>query len=124
MKSQNLNIISVIFILFAASACGKLQNSSSSDANLYGSSVSGSTNFLQARAILANKCFSCHAEWSGYDEAQYVSTGRVSSGSPSNSSLYTRIRGNDTGTAGDMPLTGANLTTEEMTLIKTWISGT
>lgn len=109
--------------ILALSSCGRLQNSNSNDANVYGSSVAGSVNFVSARTILSNKCFSCHAGWSAYTESQYVSVGLVVAGSTTNSSLYNRIRGNDTGKAGDMPVSGSNLTSEELKTMKTWIQG-
>jgi uncharacterized membrane protein len=111
------------FSILALSSCGRLQNSNSNDANIYGSSVAGSANFVSARLILSNKCFSCHASWSSYTETQYVGLGLVVAGSTTSSSLYNRIRGNDTGQAGDMPVTGSNLTSEELKTMKTWIQG-
>jgi uncharacterized membrane protein len=116
-------LLFAILQIFIFSSCGKLQNSNTSDASLYGSAISGTSNFQSARTILSNKCFSCHANWSAYTETQYVSAGLVVAGSTTGSTLYTRIRGNDTGTAGDMPISGANLTTDEVTTMKTWIQG-
>jgi uncharacterized membrane protein len=113
----------LFFQILILSSCGKLQNSNTSDANLYGTTVSGTSNFQNARTILSNKCFSCHANWSGYSETQFVTSGYVVSGSTTESILYTRIRGNDTGTAGDMPVSGSNLTTDEIATMKAWIQG-
>ncbi len=103
--------------------CGKVRNSSSNDASIYGSSVTGSANFLEARTVLAASCFSCHSNWANYNESQFVSANLVRANSLLNSSLYTRIRGNDTGIAGDMPQSNPNLSNDDMAKIKQWIQG-
>lgn len=93
------------------------------DAGLYGSDVTGSTAFQTARTIMANQCFTCHGDWAAFAETDFVTSGRVVAGDPNGSLLYTKIRGNDSGTAGDMPLGKSDLTAEEIASIKSWIAG-
>jgi len=108
-----LSILSLLIV-----NCGKVKNSSSSD----GGSVVGTAEFVSAREIIASKCLSCHSAWSSYSSDDYVKKGLVFKGSPANSSLYTRIRGNDVGVAGDMPTGQPNLSLTEIKEIKAWIS--
>tara|TARA_B110001454_G_scaffold64823_1_gene62956 strand:- start:1143 stop:1562 length:420 start_codon:yes stop_codon:yes gene_type:complete len=99
-------------------SCGKVKNSSSSD----GDSAVGTAEFVSARDIIGSKCLSCHSTWAAYSSDDFVKKGLVFKGSPANSTLYTRIRGNDVGVAGDMPTGQPNLSTSEIKEIKTWIS--
>lgn len=108
--------------IFAIGGCGKVYNSSSSDLAIYGTGVSGSVNFLNARATMVKRCFSCHANWAGWDEATYVTNSFVTARNLSNSKLYTRIRGNEVNSTGNMPPTGI-LTTAEVESFSTWILG-
>lgn len=103
--------------------CGKVRNSSSQDAAIYGASVSGSATFLQARTVMASQCFSCHSNWSSFSENQFLTSSLVRAGNLSGSSLYTRIRGNDTGQTGDMPQSNPNLSSDDLNSIKQWIQG-
>lgn len=123
-KNWNFKFFSIFFCLglvALSSSCGKVKNSSSGDFNLYGSGVSGSTNFLQARAVLATHCLSCHAEWSNFSEQDYISNSRVTAGNPSSSTLYTKIRGNDAGVEGNMPENRPDLSYDDIKKIKDWI---
>ena len=109
--------LSVIF------GCGRSPyNSSTSDALKYGSTVSGTANFLAARTVMLSSCFACHGSWSAWTEAEFVSNGRVVATSLADSILYTRIRGNSTGVAGNMPQNGS-LSSEDIVVIKNWILG-
>lgn len=119
------NVMTLLVLIFSSFniSCGKVRNSSSNDASIYGSSVTGSANFLEARTVLAASCFSCHSNWASYNENQFVSANLVRANSLLNSSLYTRIRGNDTGVAGDMPQSNPNLSNDDMAKIKQWIQG-
>lgn len=114
--SDFLKLASIIFILCS---CGKVKNSSSSDA----ASAGGSDEFIAAKQVLADKCLSCHSSWTSYSETDFVNKKLVSKKSPNNSDLYTRIRGNDSGIAGDMPQGQPNISQTEMTALKKWISG-
>lgn len=126
VQSYRPALFAVFFMLsvsFFVSGCGKLKNTNSNDALVYGSSVTGTSNFLNARGVMATKCFSCHSSWGNYSESDFISNGLVVARSTTGSSLYTRTRGNDTGIAGDMPVGGPNLSSTELTTIKTWING-
>lgn len=112
-------IICLVLLILIFSSCGKVKNSSSADA----ASAGGSDEFVAAKQIIAEKCLSCHSSWTSYSEADYVSKRLVSKKSPNNSDLYTRIRGNDSGIAGDMPEGQPNLSQTDMSIIKKWISG-
>lgn len=114
--------LKIIFIMMLVSCGRSPYNSSTSDALKYGSTVTGSANFISARTVMLNNCFSCHGSWSAWNEAQFISNGRIVAASLDNSLLYTRIRGNTTSFAGDMPVS-ANLTSEDIVTIKTWILG-
>ncbi len=104
--------------VFGLVSCGKVKNSSSSD----GGSVVGTAEFVSARDIIGTKCLSCHSTWSAYSSDDFVKKGLVFKGSPANSTLYTRIRGNDLGVAGDMPTGQPNLSLAEIKEIKAWIN--
>lgn len=113
VKLLCLFILSLSFL-----SCGKVKNSSSTD----GAGIVGTAEFVSAREIIGSKCLSCHSTWTSYTADDYVRRGLVFRGSPANSSLYTRIRGNDLGVAGDMPPGQPNLTFSEISEIKAWIS--
>ena len=119
MKVKQLCII--FFFGLIASACGQVRNSSSYDDLIYGSSISGSAQFVTMKTVLATQCIKCHAAWKDYTENDFVKNGLVIRGSASGSTLYTRIRGNDTGIAGDMPTANPNLSPDDMGKIKAWI---
>ncbi|HWU43635.1 MAG TPA: hypothetical protein VN132_09365 [Bdellovibrio sp.] len=116
-----------IIILSATSislfACAKVHNSSSLDKVIYGTQISGTPNFVAARSVLAANCFMCHAEWANYAESDYLSNFLITSRDPNSSTIYTAIRGNDSGTAGSMPQGNPDLSYDDIQLIKTWISG-
>ncbi len=103
--------------------CGKVYTSSTNDLNVYGSGVTGTSLFLNARAVLAVNCMGCHSAWGSYTQQEYISKFLVIQASPADSIIYSRLRGNDVGIAGDMPAGGRpNLTSEEMKKIRDWIS--
>lgn len=115
IKVSSLFIIS--FLLAVIFGCGKVKNSSSAD----GGAVVGTSEFISAIDVISSKCFSCHSSWSNYAAADYVKKGLVFKGSPANSTLYTRIRGNAAGVAGDMPPGQPNLSIGDIRTIKEWI---
>lgn len=110
----------ILFLSVSSSllSCGKVINSSSSD----GGSVVGTAEFVSAREIIGTKCLRCHTTWAAYSADDFVKNGKVFKGSPANSTLYTRIRGNDVGVAGDMPTGEPNLSLAEIKEIKAWIN--
>lgn len=111
-------LLCLFCLSFLFLSCGKVKNSSSSD----GGSIVGTAEFVSAREIIGSKCLSCHTAWSSYSSDDYVKKSLIFKGSPANSTLYTRIRGNDVGVAGDMPTGQPNLTLSEIKEIKAWIS--
>lgn len=106
------------FSAFFILSCGKVKNSSSSD----GGSTVGTAEFVEAQGVISSKCLSCHSNWSSYTADDFVANGLVFKGSPANSTLYSRIRGNDVGTTGDMPSGQPSISRTELMSIKTWIS--
>ncbi len=113
-----LSFFFVVFAVFSLTGCGKVKNSSSSD----GGSAVGTAEFVSAMDVVSNKCLGCHSGWSKYTADDYVKKGFVFKGSPANSTLYTRIRGNDVGVAGDMPVGQPNMTLSDVHVIKDWIN--
>ncbi|MBL7545376.1 MAG: hypothetical protein JNL11_16270 [Bdellovibrionaceae bacterium] len=111
-------VLVLFFLGLGILGCGKVKNSSSSD----GGSIVGTAEFVSAMEIVQSKCLSCHNTWATYSSDDYVKKGLVFKGSPANSSLYTRIRGNDVGQAGDMPPGQPTLTYTEIKEIKAWIN--
>lgn len=99
-------------------SCGRVKNSSSSDSSAF----VGTAEFVSAMEIVSVKCMTCHPNWTGYTAADFIKKGLVFKGSPANSMLYARIRGNDLGQAGDMPPGQPNLTITELRAIKDWIN--
>lgn len=111
----------ICFFLFA---CGKIDNSSSGDKTMYGEGgQTGSLAFVGAVSVLGSYCYRCHSDWSSYTESEFMSSGLVARGNPNGSALFYRIRGNDSGTTGDMPPSGSSPSAEELKKIKTWIEG-
>ncbi|MEK6772314.1 MAG: hypothetical protein AABY64_00105 [Bdellovibrionota bacterium] len=115
--------IALLIAAITLFGCGKVYTSSTNDLNVYGSGVTGTSVFLNARAVLAVNCMNCHSNWGAYTQQDYIDKFLVIRASPADSIVYSRLRGNDIGIAGDMPAGGRpNLTSEEMKKIKDWIS--
>jgi uncharacterized membrane protein len=113
--------------LLSPLACGKVYNSSTYDATIYGS-ASGSVKFLAAKEIIKTSCANCHTHashqaWAGMSEQDFITQGLVLAGDLSGSTLYTKILGNRTSTPGNMPDGGTPLTATELTTIEDWILG-
>ena len=121
----------IFFILLAftvlMTSCGQDYNSSSSDAGQYApieginSSTAGGARLLAAYRVMQSKCFQCHSAWSTYKtNALWVSSGKVVAGNTSASSAYTSLKNNN----GNMPPDPyAQLTTEELETVTSWIQG-
>ena len=130
MNKLNSNSHLLVVILFAFgvlfSGCAEIYNSSSTDKLVYGSSVTGSAKFQSARIGLLAKCSRCHAFYGTWNESQFLTDTKygISTANPSQSPLYCHSRGNDTCGPGDMPLSGSDLTDDELAKIKDWISST
>lgn len=114
-----------VFFLIVLSACGKIENSSSTDEILYGDFVdSGSPNFLTAKAAIKANCLQCHAVWKRYLEQDFIDAGLVVRGSPADSKLYYR---NLLATEGpgphNMPTSGyPPITSGDLSAMHAWIS--
>lgn len=101
--------------------CGKVKNSSSSDAAQFGFTNQGGSAFKNAFPVLAKHCLSCHS-WSQWNESDFLTEGYIIANSPAQSMIYYRIKNNDSGTnSGDMPSNSDSLSSSELALIKTWV---
>src|SRR5690242_9659431 len=118
MLRFGLNRISVGLLFLATatlSACCpdggtscKLSDSSSQDALLVlGASDTVDPNasplFPAAKSVFKKNCAQCHASFSTFTEAQWVSEGYVSIGQPNQSTVFQRIRGTASGGPENMP---------------------
>jgi hypothetical protein len=121
MKSYFPPIMTLL--IFSIFGCARPFNSSFSDGLIYGANVTGSANFLEARAVLAKSCFSCHSGWAGYSEPDFVSQNLVIATDLSSSLIYTRLRGNDTGTGDQNMPPSETLASDDTIKIKSWIVG-
>lgn len=119
-------LVLLISIGIILSGCAEIYNSSSTDKLVYGSSVTGSAKFQTARLAIVSKCSRCHAFYGTWSESQFLTDTKygISAANLSQSPLYCHSRGNDTCGPGDMPMSGSDLTEEELTKIKDWISST
>ena len=87
------------FVLAGLFSCAPVENSSTLDKVLYGSSfdLSGSApQFAGVRASLT-KCQNCHGSWLSLKEADFIILGLVTKGSPAGSKLYYRNQGTTMG---------------------------
>ncbi|WP_413290796.1 hypothetical protein [Bdellovibrio sp. HCB337] len=126
MTTKILSVGLTAIALLAPIGCGKVYNSSSYDATTYGVST-GSAQFLAAKEIIVAKCASCHtrpshAAWAGTSEEEYISQGLIKAQDLEGSVLYTKIQGNRTAIAGNMPFGGTPLTDAELDTMEAWIN--
>ena len=106
-------------------ACGKIDNSSSTDKNLYGTITDvGSSDFLAVKTMLRNSCISCHAEWNSYTNADFLASGLVVTANVTASKLYYRNQNSISGTGPrNMPNGGQTALTEaELITMSNWIN--
>lgn len=115
--TYSIVFVSIVFL----SSCGKVNTSSSNDKTLYGSSTVTTSNFTAAKAVLSQNCFQCH-DWATYAESDFSAQALVIPDSAVSSRLYQKLKGNDSGTTGNMPPSGA-LTSDDLIKIRTWING-
>ncbi len=112
-------------LVFLLPACGRINNSSSTDRNLYGVVTdSGSAEFLAVKTMLRNSCISCHAEWNSYSNTDFLSSGLVVAANATGSKLYYR---NQKATSGSGPTNMPNggqvaLTEAELMVMTSWIN--
>lgn len=117
----------VFLLALGLVSCGPVENSSSLDKVLYGSSfdLSGSTpQFAAVRTSLA-KCQACHGSWLSLKESDFKTLGLVVGGSPENSKLYYRNQGATSGPGPkNMPNGGyPAFSVSELQNLVTWING-
>lgn len=112
-------------LVLLLAACGKIDNSSSTDKNLYGTITdTGSSDFLAVKTMLRSSCISCHPEWNSYTDTDFVTGGLVVAANASASKLYYR---NQVATMGpgpkNMPSGGqVALTDAELAIMISWIN--
>lgn len=119
-------ILALTFTILMLTGCGQDYNSNYGDGGQYSpiegidSSTPDGTRLLAAYKVAQTKCFQCH-QWSTYKtSAQWVSAGLAVAGNSGGSEMYTILKNN----GGNMPPDPiAQLTTEELESIKTWIDG-
>ena len=119
-------ISGLLFLVLILSGCGQDYNSNYGDYGQYSpvegidSSTPEGTRLLAAYKVMQAKCFQCH-QWSTYKtSAQWVSAGLVVAGNSSGSDVYTILKNN----GGNMPPDPiAQLSSEELSSIQTWIDG-
>lgn len=125
MKSFGLPLLFVtafgVAMAFGVSGCIQTQNSSSSDASLYGA-VTGTDDFLAVHEILVSKCIVCHADLGG-DANSLVAGDYVIATDPADSPLYYRLQNSD-GFNGPktMPVGAPALSSSDLATLKTWIT--
>jgi hypothetical protein len=124
-----MKFLHITLLLAFLPACLQYTNSVANDELRYGGTATGSAAFLEARAVLQENCFRCHAGWSSYTEAQFSTTRPsgfsdpyVTAGDLSSSLLYYRIRGSS-GSKGPktMPDDGSRISSDELAKIEDWI---
>lgn len=116
--------IKVLLVLFFLSSCGALDttNSFSTDEARFTRVTGGCTSSNSARAILQNNCVVCHEHaWMGTaSEQEFISLYQVIvAGNPASSLIYTKLKG--AGYGGNMPSNGGQLSSEQISTIRSWI---
>ncbi len=112
--------LAILILMGSLSSCLQTENSSTFDADMYGSIGGGSPEFIAARMIFTQSCNGCHA-YHTQTEAQLAASGLIVAGNPEASPIYYRLIGSS-GAMGpkDMP-TGGALSSAELIQIRTWI---
>ncbi len=120
-----LKYFSVFVFLLNLPACGRIENSNSTDKNLYGTITEvGSSDFLAVKSMIRNSCVSCHAEWNSYTETDFKMAGLVVAANPTASKLYYRNQNSTSGVGPrNMPYGGqVALTDAELFIMTNWIN--
>jgi hypothetical protein len=116
---MKLKILFTSFLYLAG--CGQVYNSNTFDQYNYGANGISDPVFAEAYSALKVRCMNCHvhAGWSAYTtEAQWTSAGLVIPGSPSTSTVITRLKNS----GGDMPTDSGAIPNAEKIAIETWIN--
>ncbi len=117
----------LILSVSALSGCNDLvQNSNSNDEAFFSNDFVGGLNFKAIAPALVQKCASCHQEYAGYSEQEYLDAGLIVQSSPATSQLYYRL--SNSPVVGPQPRNmpqggGAAFTDEELQLLEDWING-
>lgn len=120
-----MKFLTTVAFAILLSACGKIDNSSSTDKNLYGAITdTGSNDFLAVKTMLRSSCIACHPEWNSYTDTDFVNTGLVIAANSAGSKLYYR---NQVAASGpgpkNMPSGGqVALTDAELAIMINWIN--
>lgn len=113
----------IIFILCLSAltqGCLQTENSNSGDGDAYGE-ISGSPQFIAARAIFTANCTPCHS-YNAQTEDELIASGLLVPGDSNNSPIYNRLRNSSGPGNKNMPPSGP-LSTENLTAISTWVTG-
>jgi hypothetical protein len=118
-------MIKYLLPLIVLAGCQDL-NSNSTDKSRYGEgAVAGSPVFVDAFAIVQNRCANCHTstvhnKWSTYrTEADWKSKeSTITAGNPDQSSFITRLKNYPN---GDMPVGAGPLPNDELEKLREWI---
>lgn len=116
--------IFITFLLFTSLfiSCGQSTNSNTYDEFLDFAIDPSNVNLVQAFSVINQKCLNCHTgyhnAWKGFNTDElWIASGVVTPQSASSSALMLKLK-ND---GGNMPLGGANLTSDEYDALKNWI---
>ncbi len=116
------NILLLICTCLLSTAC-LYETSNSGDEGIYG----GDPAFAAAKAVISTNCGNCHGDWLNYSEAEMIADGLIVAGDPVSSSMVYRLNGSTPpsldGNPKNMPLGGGALSTDDIAIIETWISG-
>ena len=104
--------------------------SPSPEASSGGADIAASK-FEAVQSLLSSKCLSCHGsasangDFQSLSEQDFVDAGFVVPGSPTDSSLYYRLKGASGGASGaaNMPKNALTITTDELDAMAAWING-
>jgi mono/diheme cytochrome c family protein len=83
--------------------------------------ASSSAAFTQVRSILQKNCVTCHGEFAGYSEADFVANKLVVPKQPDDSAIIENIKGSGVGN-GEMPKDAAPLSASDIQALRTWIT--
>ena len=126
---QALPVSATALLMIGASGCHlSTYNSFSEDASRYAPEPTidpndpASVRFGAVRAIIKSRCVSCHGDFPGYTQDQWIQYGYVVAGSPDTSLLYGKLRGSGAPGDQDMPPDGPLLSTD-VQAFNDWITG-
>tara|TARA_R110000868_G_scaffold209490_5_gene459318 strand:+ start:1077 stop:1445 length:369 start_codon:yes stop_codon:yes gene_type:complete len=117
-----------IFLAILVSGCGQSFNSNTGDqaftaTNGIDTSTAAGQRLDAAFTVLKNECMSCHTgyhnSWNSYKtDLAWQSAGLVTSGVPTSSQVYTRLKN----VGGDMPQLNPQISETERQILEDWIT--